>query len=140
MAGLSAHAAPGALHAWVTAFKHSPTGGSGSWARRNGQQRPGRCADSADTTAALACCPATAAATLRTFACDSIALQSQSASLGVIAGICQVLLALWKVLGSCSVLQVEAVLQNVLLRLADGEQPCQLGRGTCSQSACGLSS
>jgi hypothetical protein len=48
-------------------------------------------------------------------------VQSQSASLGVIAGICQVLLALWKVLGTCSVLQVEAVLQNVLLRLADGE-------------------
>lgn len=57
----------------------------------------------------------------------------------MIAGICQVLLALWKVLGSCSVLQVEAVLQNVLLRLADGEQPCQLGRGTRSRSACGLS-
>lgn len=53
--------------------------------------------------------------------CLTLPQQSQSASLGVVAGICQVLLALWKVLGACSVLQVEAVLQNVLLRLADGE-------------------
>lgn len=87
----------------------------------------------------MPCSPATAAAVLRTCACAAFALQSQSASLGVIAAICQVLLALWKVLGSCSVLQVEAVLQNVLLRLADGKQPCQPGRGTCSQSACGPS-
>jgi hypothetical protein len=51
----------------------------------------------------------------------------------VIAGICQVLLALWKVLGSCSVLQVEAVLQNVLLRLADGTHGlAQLGVGGAS--------
>lgn len=54
------------------------------------------------------------------------AVQAQSASLGVIAGICQVLLALWKVMGSCSVLQVEAVLQNVLLRLADGENMAEV--------------
>jgi hypothetical protein len=61
-------------------------------------------------------------------------VQAQSASLGVIASICQVLLALWKVLGSCSVLQVEAVLQNVLLRLADGERK---GRGdSYSQESC----
>lgn len=72
-------------------------------------------------------------------------LQAQSASLGVIAGICQVLLALWKVLGSCSVLQVEAVLQNVLLRLADGERSPKgasaVAWGSCSrrvttQAAC----
>lgn len=60
--------------------------------------------------------------------CVLPAVQSQSASLGVVAGICQVLLALWKVLGSCSVLQVEAVLQNVLLRLADGEWLVQQGK------------
>lgn len=68
------------------------------------------------------------AAQLREQTCADIvavaAVQSQSASLGVIAGICQVLLAIWKVLGSCSVLQVEAVLQNVLLRLADGKGRC----------------
>jgi hypothetical protein len=32
----------------------------------------------------------------------------------------QVLLALWQVLGSCCMLQVETLLQGVLLRLADG--------------------
>ncbi|WIA18254.1 hypothetical protein OEZ85_009722 [Tetradesmus obliquus] len=46
---------------------------------------------------------------------------AQSASLGVVAGICQVLLAVWQVLGPCSMLQMEAVLQSVLLRLADGK-------------------
>lgn len=61
-------------------------------------------------------------------------LQSQSASLGVIAGICQVLLAVWKVLGSCSLLQVEAVLQNVLLRLADGEG--HAGQGIVRMGGC----
>jgi hypothetical protein len=49
-------------------------------------------------------------------------VQAQSASLGVVAGICQVLLAVWQVLGPCSMLQMEAVLQSVLLRLADGER------------------
>lgn len=42
-------------------------------------------------------------------------------SLGIINGISQVLLVTWQVLGSCSMLQLEAVLQGVLLRLADGE-------------------
>jgi hypothetical protein len=66
------------------------------------------------------------------------ALQAQSASLGVVAGICQVLLAVWQVLGPCSMLQMEAVLQSVLLRLADGEHQhndqsmIQLGSSTDS--------
>jgi hypothetical protein len=32
-----------------------------------------------------------------------------------------VLLAVWQVLGPCSILQLETILQSVLLRLADGE-------------------
>jgi hypothetical protein len=51
-----------------------------------------------------------------------LTVQAQSASLGVVAGICQVLLAVWQVLGPCSMLQMEAVMQSVLLRLADGER------------------
>lgn len=39
----------------------------------------------------------------------------------MIAGICQVLLAVWRVVGGLSITQIEAVLQSVLLRLADGE-------------------
>jgi hypothetical protein len=56
---------------------------------------------------------------LSSVCCYSV--QAQSASLGVVAGICQVLLAVWQVLGPCIMLQMEAVMQSVLLRLADGE-------------------
>ncbi|KAF8061912.1 hypothetical protein HT031_004172 [Scenedesmus sp. PABB004] len=46
---------------------------------------------------------------------------AQAASLGVIAGVCQVLLAVWQVLGPVAMMQIEAVLQCVLLRLAGGK-------------------
>jgi hypothetical protein len=79
-------------------------------------------------------------------AADAV-VQAHSASLGVVAGICQVLLAVWQVLGPCSMLQMEAVLQSVLLRLADGERIflsfggiClhnQLKRGCMGWDCCG---
>jgi hypothetical protein len=75
-----------------------------------------------------------------------VLVQAQSASLGVVAGICQVLLAVWQVLGPCSMLQMEAVLQSVLLRLADGEEPISYENhitkraAGCFLLACGLCS
>ena len=50
-----------------------------------------------------------------------MASAAMGASLGILNGICQVLLATWQVLGSCSMLQLEAILQAVLLKLADGK-------------------
>jgi hypothetical protein len=53
----------------------------------------------------------------------AMASAAMGASLGILNGICQVLLATWQVLGSCSMLQLEAILQAVLLKLADGKPP-----------------
>lgn len=47
-------------------------------------------------------------------------MQAQGASLGVASGVCQLAIVVWQVLGPCSMLQLEAVVQGVLLRLADG--------------------
>lgn len=72
------------------------------------------------------------------FEFESPRSQARAPSLGTINGICQVLLAVWQVAGPASMLQMEALLQGMLLRMADGGSPhCMRAHGGVGMSCMG---